>query len=64
MLFMQLEGILTLIIPAYSRPQFLKRLMLYLHERDVLYTIVIADSSPARECDKDRSVVESLHKSL
>lgn len=51
---------LSLIIPTYNRPHFLKRLLRYFQQQEFPYRIAVADSSSAPACDANLSIVASL----
>lgn len=59
-----MNGMLSLIIPTYNRPHFLKRLLRYFQQQEFPYRIVVADSSSAPACDANLSIVASLRNNL
>ncbi len=58
------SDLLTLIIPTHKRPDFLRRLLLYLKTMHFQHPILVADSSPQRESKLNRSVVNSVEEVL
>lgn len=55
---------ISLVIPTYNRPQFLRRLLWYYRELRFPFTIVVADSSPTPASDVNRELVASLQNVL
>lgn len=52
--------LLTLIIPTYNRPNFLKRILDYYSQNNINFDIIVADSSTQQNKEINRKVVQSF----
>lgn len=52
--------LITIIIPTYNRPDYLKRILNYYNECGINYKIIVADSSLPKNKEENRKIIQSL----
>jgi glycosyltransferase domain-containing protein len=55
---------ITLVIPTRNRPHYLARLLRYYDDMRFQYSIIVADSSSASDCELNREIVNSVKDRL